>query len=404
VTLALRASGPSSLRYLSAASDDYSRRIGRISSGLRIVRAADDAAGLAIAHKLRAHVNGSATASRNVHDAINLLGTAEGGLQGVTSLLQRARELSVQAASTGTMTASDREAAAAEVRQIVAEVDRIAGATQYNGMRLLDGSRPAGFSFHVGASADDALTVRIADMDATALGLLGGGALSGTLSTVTTYETASRRFNNWQIDASRDTFVFTVDGVETTVTLAAATYDQSQLMDFRKDFNTALKAAGVAVTVGLVKHDNGDVNFTFTADAGTTTEVTVTGDGAAALEIATTSTTTTTVSATTATVALADLVAAGSGEAMEVVDAALALVSGQRTSLGAAQNRLEHRLGVLAATEQNLGAARSRIEDADIAVEYAALVRAQILGQAGMAMQSQQATGGRRVLQLLSSL
>ncbi len=92
MTLALRAASPSSHRHLAGASDDYARRVGRVSPGLRIVRAADDAAGLAIAQKLRAGVNGSAMAARNVQDAVNLLSTAEGGLDGVTSLLHRARE------------------------------------------------------------------------------------------------------------------------------------------------------------------------------------------------------------------------------------------------------------------------------------------------------------------------
>lgn len=417
MTLALRAAPSSSHRYLAGATDDYARRLGRISSGLRIMRAADDAAGLAIAQKLRARVDGSAMASRNVHDAINLLGTAEGGLDGITGMLQRARELSVQAASTATMTAADREAAAAEVRQIVAEVDRIAGATSYNGMRLLDGSRTAGFSFQVGAAAGDALTVRIGDSDATALGLSGTAGVAGGTSTttsttsVTTYAAVSESFTSYNPQQRRK-FDFTLNGaVVAQVSVNAGRYTPEELA-------TILRAglgSNPPVTINVLSGDTAGTSrlevVATAAYGGSTTPVGVQVGGTNKIVFTTVATTEETTTSTETSVAavpaapsVAELVAAGSADAIDRIDAALAAVLSTRTDLGAVQNRLQHRLGVLAATEENLGAARSRIEDADMAVEYAALVRAQIVGQAATAMQAQQAAGGRRVLQLLTGL
>lgn len=405
MTLALRAASTSSHRLLASTSDDYTRRIGRISSGLRIVRAADDAAGLAIATKLRAQVAGSAVATRNVHDAINLLNVADGGMQGITDLLHRARELSVQAASTGSGTASDREAVAAEVGHLVAEIDRLAGATTHNEMRLLDGSRSAGFSFHVGAGPSDTLTVALGDMRATTLGLLGGS--SGTLSLAeTTYATESKKFTSYTASTSNNVFDVAVGAdaaFRVTLDPAAGSLSGAQL---QQELQRQLTAGGVAVTVGLESFNNGTSRLSFTAAAGTTTKVAVTGSGAddPVLRIATTETVSTSTASTSSGQSLVDLVSAGDGEAIALVDAALSTVMSARTGVGAAQSRLQHRLGVLAATEENLGAARSRIEDADLAVEMAGLVRARVLGEAGLALQAQQAPSAQRVLRLLDSL
>ncbi len=405
MTLALRAASLSSHRYVAGAADDYARRLGRVSSGLRIVRASDDAAALAIAEKLRARVNGSAMASRNLHDALNLLGTADGGLDGVTSLLHRARELSVQAASTATTTAEEREAAAAEVRQIVAEVDRIAATTAYNGMRLLDGSRLGGFAFLVGADGSQTLTAATGDVRATALGLLDS-TTSSTLSSTTTYVARSAPLTTYTSSQGQREFTFSLDGgpaqsfkIKRDVTYGPGSYDA-----LRRELQRGLDAAlpPIPVTVALEYDSAGAARLAFTATGSTTTSVTVTGTGAAALGgITTESTTTTFAEPGLAAPSVADLVAAGSGDAIDRLDAALAQVVSTRTNLGATQNRLQHRLAVLAATEENLDAARSRIEDADMAVEYSALVRAQLREQAGMAMQAQQTSSPQRLLQLL---
>jgi flagellin len=407
VTLTLRGPSPSH-RALNTHSDQYARAVGRVSSGLRIVRAADDAAGLAISEKLRARVTGSAMATRNVHDAINLLGTAEGGLQGITDLLQRARALSVQAASTGSTTSSDREAAAAEVRQLVAEVDRIAGTTAYNGLRLLDGSRSGGFTFLVGADGGEVLSTDTGDVRATTLGLLELAGVS-TFSTTTTYVARSAPLTTYTSSQGRREFTFSVGGgptqsfkIDKGVVFTSAKY--GELRD-RIQAGLAAATPPIPVTVSLATASDGTTRLDFAVTGSPTTSLTVTGSGATALGGITTESSSTTLGTFgVAGPSVADLVAAGSEDAMDRLDAALTAVLSSRTGLGATQNRLEHRLGVLAATEQNLGAARSRIVDADMAVEYAALVRAKILGDAGLALQAQQAPSGRRVLQLLDSL
>src|ERR687886_77540 len=126
-------------RNLSTTSTSYAKSVEKLSSGLRINRAGDDAAGLSISEKMRAQIRGLAQASRNAQDGISMIQTAEGGLNEVHSILQRMRELGVQA-SNDTLTQDDRNAISVELGQLGSEVDRIAGTTQFNNKNLLDGS------------------------------------------------------------------------------------------------------------------------------------------------------------------------------------------------------------------------------------------------------------------------
>ncbi|WP_159652138.1 flagellin N-terminal helical domain-containing protein [Methylicorpusculum oleiharenae] len=140
----------------------------RLSSGLRINSAKDDAAGLAISNRFQAQVNGLNQASRNANDGISLAQTAEGALDEVTNGLQRMRTLAVQAAN-DTNSASDRQSIQLEIDQIVSEINRIGGTTQFNGKNLLDGSNKE-FSFQIGANSGQQLSVKMGDMRASALG------------------------------------------------------------------------------------------------------------------------------------------------------------------------------------------------------------------------------------------
>ncbi|MFW5442764.1 MAG: flagellin [Methylococcaceae bacterium] len=141
----------------------------RLSSGLRINSAKDDAAGLAISDRMTAQIRGSTQASRNANDGISLAQTAEGALGESTNILQRVRELAIQAANS-TNSSSDRLSLQAEVNQLVAELDRISDATSFNGLKLLDGSFQAQ-SFHIGADANQSLSVSIAEATSTNLGI-----------------------------------------------------------------------------------------------------------------------------------------------------------------------------------------------------------------------------------------
>ncbi|MGA8979318.1 MAG: flagellin FliC, partial [Pedococcus sp.] len=155
-------------RNLSSTQNTMSTSLERLSSGLRINRAADDAAGLAISEKLRAQSNGLNQATANAQDGISLIQTAEGALNETHSILQRMRQLSVQSAN-DTNSLDDRKAIDKEVKQLTAELNRISDSTQFNGTKLLDGNFSA--KLQVGANADQNLSVAINKMDAEKLGV-----------------------------------------------------------------------------------------------------------------------------------------------------------------------------------------------------------------------------------------
>ncbi len=156
-------------RNLNRSQAGLSTSLQRLSSGLRINSAKDDAAGLAISDRMTAQIRGSTQASRNANDGISLAQTAEGALGESTSILQRVRELAIQSANS-TNSSSDRLSLQAEVNQLVAELDRISNATSFNGLKLLDGSFQAQ-SFHIGADANQSLSVSIAEATSTNLGV-----------------------------------------------------------------------------------------------------------------------------------------------------------------------------------------------------------------------------------------
>lgn len=158
-----------SQRQLNRSQNDMSTAIERLSSGLRINSAKDDAAGLAIAARFTTQVRGLSQAIRNANDGISLSQTAEGALQESTNILQRIRELSIQSANS-TNSAGDRKALQSEVNQLISELDRIADSTSFNGLKLLDGSFTAQ-TFHVGAEANQTISVNIEGADSETLGI-----------------------------------------------------------------------------------------------------------------------------------------------------------------------------------------------------------------------------------------
>jgi flagellin len=149
-------------RQLVGTSDRAAKSMERLSSGYRINRAADDAAGLAISEKLRGQINGLDQAQRNSQDAVSLVQTAEGSLNEVHSMLQRVRELAVQY-SNGTLSTSDKSAITAEAAQLQSEINRIGSSADFNGIKLLDGSGGT-ISFQVGANDGDTIAVKTAKL------------------------------------------------------------------------------------------------------------------------------------------------------------------------------------------------------------------------------------------------
>lgn len=159
-------------RQLSMNNNNGAKSMEKLSSGMRINRAGDDAAGLAISEKKRGQIRGLKQASRNAQDGISLIQTAEGALNETHAILQRMRELAVQAANDTNDDDTDRAALQAEVNQLLEEIDRIAEDTKFNGQSLID-SEDTEFEIHIGADKDQAMTVKIGEMNAEGLGVDG---------------------------------------------------------------------------------------------------------------------------------------------------------------------------------------------------------------------------------------
>jgi flagellin len=362
-------------RNLNSSQNALATSVQRLSSGMRINSAKDDAAGLAISERMTSQVRGLNQAVRNANDGISLAQTAEGALAEVSNNLQRIRELAVQSAN-ATNSASDRAALDAEAQQLVSEIERVANQTAFNGTSLLDGSF-ANAAFQVGANVNETITVSgIVDANVASLGSVVKAQVTGAAATAFTAVTAGDLTINGT----------SVGGIAAA---ASATERASQVRDA---INSVADTTGVyatndtATTVTLSSASNIVV-----AHAGGTSTAAITG-----LTAATTNTAT-----TTGFVGLSIGTVSGANLAIQSMDAALTAVNDARASLGAVQNRFESTIANLSTTAENLSAARSRIQDADFAAETASMTRAQILQQAGTAMVAQANSLPQSVLSLL---
>ena len=362
-------------RNLGTNSASLATTIQRLSSGLRINSAKDDAAGLAISERFSTQIRGLDVAVRNANDGISLAQTAEGAMVEIGNNLQRIRELAVQSAN-ATNSQSDRDALNSEVSQLVAEIDRVANQTNFNGTKLLDGSF-AGALFQVGANAGQTIGVNnIVDANAAALGDVDFAA------DVTGAAIA---------DAAADGSVtgLTINGQTIdTVSYTNGTSGEDIATGVANAINKKFDQTGVYATV-----DGDQITLSSTkADTALVVGGTVAGSGLTA--------------ATTAVAAnFADDLDissfGGAQKAMQIVDAALTSVNSARADMGAVQNRFTSTIANLQSTSENLSASRSRIRDADYAKETAELTRTQILQQAGTAMLAQANAVPQNVLSLL---
>jgi len=393
-------------RNLGLSGNSLSTSMQRLSSGLRVNSAKDDAAGLAISERMSTQVRGLTVAARNANDGISLAQTAEGALGKVGDMLQRMRDLAVQS-SNATNSKSDREALQAELSQLRDEVDRVAKTTTFNGAKLLDGSFTGGV-FQVGANSGDNITVgALNNTKVTELGnsIYGSGAtaaagtdalqtiLAGTASVAAADVTIG-------IQGANSTTVQTV-----TIKADANMTKEQALGKAIEAINS--KTADTGVTAFLEEDAAGvqQIQLRATEDkSGTATSVAVTYS-----------------SGTNVTGTGANLVAAGtlteagdkgidqidistqsgSWEAMQRLDKAIDSVSSARGQLGALQTRFEKAVENIDIQNENVTAARGRIIDADFASETANLSRAQILQQAGTAMVAQANQLPQNVLSLL---
>jgi flagellin len=353
----------------------------RLSSGLRINSAKDDAAGLAISERFTAQIRGLNQAARNANDGISLAQTAEGALGEIGNNLQRIRELAVQA-SNATNSNTDRAALQTEVTQLLNEINRVADQTAFNGVKLIDGSF-SGAVFQVGANAGESITVSaITDANIAALGSVSqasGAALSVAASSLTGFGTAI---------ASGDLTINTVN-VGAIGSASSAAERAGQLVN-------AINNVSAQTGVGA-NYDTATGQITLSSAAaitigGAAPAATVTGWAAGTIGAVTT---------TTGITGLSVSNYANAQLAIQLADSALATVNSTRATLGAVQNRFQSVVTNLQTATENLSASRSRIQDADFAAETASLTRAQILQQAGTAMLAQANALPNNVLALL---
>lgn len=445
-------------RNLSNTSSDLSVTLQRLSSGLRINSAKDDAAGLAISERFTTQIRGLNQAVRNANDGISFAQTAEGALSTVGTSLQRIRELAVQSVN-DTNSSSDRSALNNEVQQLIAEVGRISSATQFNGQNILDGTL-SNLTFQVGANQNQTISVSGVDSRTSQLG--ARVSTSGSISETNLALAIAANdivVNGKTVDLTGDTTITDVIGSinaiqadtnvqalkATTVSTAAAglavttggivtingaqvtldaTATATALASNLAAINALTTQTGVTATAGtgqnivLSNTDGSDIviDNAGTGQLGTVAGATDTyhagivlaGDvskgaytvaGTFAVEAASTA-----LGASQADQTLSNtdvLTGANANTALLTLDFALQQVTGLRAELGAVQVRFESTITNLSASSENLTAARGRIVDADFAQETANLTKTQILQQAGIAVIAQANSVPQLALSLL---
>ena len=370
-------------RNLSSSQSSLATSMQRLSSGMRINSAKDDAAGLAISERMTSQIKGLTQASRNANDGISLAQTAEGALGTIGNNLQRIRELAVQSRN-ATNSTEDRAALQKEVVQLKAEIDRVADTTSFNGTKLLDGSFTSQ-KFQVGANQGETVTVAgIADANIAAL----GSWTSVDTYSATTTGAAPAAFGGITANA------FTINGIGIGA-VAAGTDVPTQGANVAAAINKKTSETGVVATAAA----SGAITLTSSGSTPVTIGGTLTNTGLTAG--ATAATITTAGTAQTGFAGLSIDTVDGADNAMLAIDAALKSVNSARADLGAIQNRFESVVSNLSSTTENLTASRSRIQDADFAAETASMSRSQILQQAGTAMVAQANQLPQSVLSLL---
>jgi flagellin-like hook-associated protein FlgL len=372
-------------RNLSVTDNQMSKSLEKLSSGFRINRAADDAAGLAISEGLRSQIGGLKVAVRNTQDGISVVQTAEGALTETHSILQRMRDLSVQASNDGGLNDEAKGNIQSELSQLKSELNRIADTTKFNGKALLDGSYAG--NFQVGANKGETISVAVGtNMSASGLGVDGVDVKGGTATEATVVNAVAGTAGTVTLDAVPST-VDEFKALNGTITFGSRSLDLASV-----SWKTAAGAdvadateAGAALAAAVTKAFGADVTVNTTTLAFTT----------AAAPAAT---------ATAVEVAAGSLKWAqstGADGAIKVIDDAIKTVSTTRADLGAIQNRFDHTINNLNVAVENLTASESRIRDADMAQEMVQFTRNQILSQAGTAMLAQANQASQGVLSLL---
>ncbi|GAB6152513.1 flagellin [Desulfosporosinus burensis] len=405
-------------RQLSTNNANSAKSLEKLSSGLRINKAGDDAAGLAISEKMRGQIRGLDQAARNSQDAISMIQTAEGSLSETHSILQRMRELAVQGGN-DTNTSTDRGEIQKELNSLTTEINRIGNTTEFNSQKLLNATSGAvtaaapavapgqvtvgGFTFDF--SGGDALNGWIVETGTVA----DGTAASASLDTTNKKIIINGDFDNTDTLA---TYVLAAD-LKTAIdtALSGGGFTQTATVGGTATAGTASGAAsaalagGVAATVAKSSFSmqiGANENQTMTLDFTDMRSAALAITGSAGAAGFTATNTVTDGTNDTANEAALDLsTSANAGNAVTVIQAALEKVSAERSKLGANSNRLEHTITNLGTSSENMTAAESRIRDVDMAKEMMNFQKNNILSQAATAMLAQANQAPQGVLQLL---
>ncbi|PYG89117.1 flagellin [Ruminiclostridium sufflavum DSM 19573] len=370
----------------------------KLSSGLRINRAGDDAAGLAISEKMRGQIRGLDKASSNAQDSISLVQTAEGALNETHSILQRMRELAVQS-SNDTNTDADRKELQAEVKQLTSEIDRIGNTTEFNTKKLLDGSAKG-----VKEAVDGTLNINN-NSSKVAIDMVVTGANAAVLSAIRT----SGNYNgavaivrvagtstaitagDFKIIGKDGKTIASVTVTAGEIAFAAAAGSPLTGGATLSAANISAMAVGESITLvfGEAKSASSELDNSIMAqigaNSGQTMFISIDDMRSEAIGVDTIDIST----------------KWGAATAIETVNNAITQVSSQRSSLGAVQNRLEHTINNLDTSSENLQASESRIRDVDMAKEMTEFTKNNILTQAAQAMLAQANQQPQSVLQLL---
>jgi flagellin len=386
------------LRNLGTTSTAFSNSVSKLSSGLRINTAADDAAGLAISTKLQSQVTGLNQAQRNAQDGVSMVQTAEGALNQVQTMLQRIRELSVEAANS-TLGASDAQSVNAEITALQAEITRTANTTTFNGQHLLTGA--------LAQTVDSGSGVQVGNPLATATGssITGvdvSGAASGTAYTIS----AGTAANSLKIsvggkvvddnvavtDESGGAGVQTLRFANAGISITVASNSSGKADD------TAANIAADLVTMGNVTTaaGNGNAVFQIGANQGDTLQVTFADARTANLGGLDTA-----IANFTSAAGSGTGIAAAAGALITATDTAIGAVSTANSNFGAVENRLNDTVATLSVTSENLNASESRIKDLNVAAEMVNFTKTQILQQAGTAILAQANSAPQNILTLL---
>lgn len=377
-------------RQLSANQGATSKSLQKLSSGLRINSAADDAAGLAISEKMRTQIRGLEKAQSNAQDSISLIQTAEGALQEVSNILQRMRELSVQSMN-GILSETEKDAISAEMTQLRQEVDRIAETSKFNNTYLLKGT--------LGMTADTATSTVYTTNSATGKAELMEGIIG--LDVAAAEKNTEYEISVATVSGSGSVLQVTYTNVKGEPVTAASTVDPTATFSGFIGFTDENDSdSGIKLHVENMDLNELNGKVINTSDGGKTNLHIGANSVDAPLKIEIPD-------LRAHALGIEDLSIVNTNDAkqtLDKIDNALTILSSARGDLGAYQNRLEYTLNSLAASAENLTAAESRIRDVDMAKEMMNFTQASILNQSATAMLSQANQQPQTVLQLLQGL